>query len=93
MLRLVSVLPLFLFASIAAAAERTVTFAVENMTCALCPITVRTAMERVTGVKDVRVDFESKTAIVVFDDREASVEDISERSRRAGYPAIPKERE
>ena len=29
------------------AAERTVTFAVENMTCALCPITVKRAMQGV----------------------------------------------
>lgn len=91
MLRLLFALPLLLFASIAVAAERTTTFLVENMTCALCPITVRTAMERVAGVKDVQVDFESKTAIVVFDDAEASVANIAEASRLAGYPAIPKE--
>lgn len=91
MRRLLVLLPLLLSASIAAAAERTVTFAVENMTCALCPITVRTAIEDVAGVKDVQVDFESKTAIVVFDDAEATVEDIAEASRLAGYPAAPRE--
>jgi len=91
MLRFLLLVPLCLSASIAAAAERTVTLAVEKMTCALCPITVRTAIEQVVGVRDVEVDFESKTAVVVFDDAEASVEDIAEASRLAGYPATPKE--
>jgi len=91
MLRFLVLLPLLLSASIAAAAEQTVTLAVENMTCALCPITVRTAIEHVTGVKDVEVDFETKTAVVVFDDAEATVQDIAEASRQAGYPAALKE--
>jgi mercuric ion binding protein len=91
MLRLLFLVPLLLSASAAAAAEQTVTLAVENMTCALCPVTVRTAIERVAGVKDVEVDFGSKTAVVVFDDAKASVEDIAEASRLAGYPATPRE--
>jgi mercuric ion binding protein len=91
MLRFLILLPLLLSASIAAAAERTVTLTVENMTCAQCPITVRTAIEHVAGVKDVQVDFESKTAVVVFDDAQATVQDIAEASREAGYPAAVKE--
>jgi mercuric ion binding protein len=91
MLRFLILLPPLLFASVAAAAERTVTLTVENMTCALCPVTVRTAIEHVTGVKDVQVDFESKVAVVVFDDAETTVEDIAEASRLAGYPAAPTE--
>lgn len=91
MLRLLAAFLLVLSASVAVAAERTVTLRVENMTCALCPITVRTAMERVAGVKDVRVDFESRTAVVVFDDAETTVEDIAEASRLAGYPAAATE--
>jgi len=91
MLRFLVLSALLLSASIASAAERTVTLTVENMTCALCPITVRTAIARVSGVRDVDVDFESKTAVVVFDDEEATVEDIAEASRQAGYPAALKE--
>lgn len=92
MLRLLVPLPLLLLsAPFAEAAERTVALVVENMTCALCPITVRTAIGRVAGVKDVRVDFENKTAVVVFDDAEATTQDIMEASRQAGYPAALKE--
>jgi mercuric ion binding protein len=93
MLRFLILLPLLLSASVAAAAERAVTLAVQNMTCPLCPLTVRTAIEHVTGVKDVQVDFETKTAVVVFDDSETTVQDIAEASRLAGYPAAPKESE
>ncbi len=91
MLRFLALLPLLLSASAAAAAARTVTLAVENMTCALCPITVRTAIERVAGVKDVQVDIETKTAVVVFDDAEATDQDIAKASRQAGYPATVEE--
>lgn len=67
--------------------EETRTFAIENMYCAACPITVRKAMEKVAGVKSVAVDFEAKTATVVFDPSVATVEAIAAASTNAGYPA------
>ena len=69
------------------ASERTATFAIENMTCALCPITVKKAMEGVSGVKAVTVDFDAKTATVVFDPAIATLDAIAETSTNAGYPA------
>tara|TARA_R110000868_G_scaffold80512_9_gene228777 strand:+ start:1624 stop:1911 length:288 start_codon:yes stop_codon:yes gene_type:complete len=69
--------------------EKTTTFAVEGMYCALCPVTVRKAMEGVTGVKSVAVDFEAKTAAVTFDPSLATPEQIAEASSMAGYPAAP----
>lgn len=72
-----------------AAAERTVTFTVEKMTCAACPITVRQAMQKVEGVKSVTVDFETKTATVVFDPAVTTPEQIAAASTNAGYPATP----
>jgi mercuric ion binding protein len=87
MFRIAFLLSLLLTTSQALAAERTVRMHVENMTCVLCPITVRTTMERVPGVKDVKVNLESKTATVVFDDTKATVGEIEEASRQAGYPA------
>ena len=71
------------------AAMETKTFAVENMTCALCPLTVKTAMERAEGVRAVAVDFGSKTATVTFDPSVASAEAIAAASTNAGYPARP----
>ena len=73
-----------------AASERTATFAVENMTCALCPVTVRKAMAQVKGVKSVKIDFDAQTAMVVFDPAVATPAQIAEASKNAGYPANPK---
>lgn len=72
------------------AEARTITFAVEKMTCAACPITVKEAMRGVDGVKSVKVDFEAKTATVVFDPSLAAPEEIAAASTNAGYPAHPK---
>lgn len=72
-----------------AVAEQTVTFAVEKMTCGTCPITVRKAMERVEGVKSVSIDFEAKTATVIFDSAATSAVQIGAASTNAGYPAAP----
>lgn len=69
------------------AAEQTVTFAVDNMTCALCPATVKRAMEGVEGVHAVAIDFEARTATVVFDTAATSAEAIATASANAGYPA------
>ncbi len=63
------------------------TFAIENMTCAACPITVRIAMQGVEGVKSVDVDFGAKTATVVFDPAVTTSDAIARASTNAGYPA------
>lgn len=69
--------------------SREASFAIDNMTCALCPITVRKAMEKVAGVRDVKVDFKAKTATVHFDPAQATIEAIALASTNAGYPAHP----
>lgn len=71
------------------AVELTTTFAIENMTCALCPVTVKTAMERVEGVQSVKIDFAAKTATVVFDPSVTTPEVIAAASTNVGYPATP----
>lgn len=67
---------------------QTATFAVENMTCATCPITVRQAMQGVGGVHDVTIDFEAKTATARFDPAQTKAEAIAAASTEAGYPAL-----
>lgn len=69
------------------AALQTQTFTVEKMTCAACPITVRTAMSRVEGVQSVEVDFEARTATVIFDPAITTTDEIAQASADAGYPA------
>lgn len=70
-----------------AAALQTRSFTIEKMTCAACPITVKTAMKRVAGVRSVDVDFASKTASVTFDPAVTSADKIGRASTDVGYPA------
>jgi len=68
-------------------AQQTRTFAIENMTCALCPVTVKKAMSNVNGVKSVNVNLDTKTATVEFDSTVTTVDEIAQSSTNAGYPA------
>jgi mercuric ion binding protein len=52
-------------------------------------ITVRKAMQRLDGVEGVTVDFDSKTAIVVYDASLTNVEEITASSSDVGFPATP----
>ena len=72
-----------------ASASETVRFIVENMTCALCPLTVKTAMANVEGVRSVEIDFDAKTATVEFDPSVTSAALVAAASENAGYPATP----
>lgn len=74
-------------ASAAAAAERTVTFGVDNMTCGSCPYIVKASMTSVGGVRDVAISLEAKTVTVTFDDTRTTAEAIGAASTNAGYPA------
>ncbi|WP_375567560.1 heavy-metal-associated domain-containing protein [Oceaniradius stylonematis] len=87
---LAAVAPITVFPAVAqtVAAEQTVTFTVDNMTCALCPVTVKRAMEGVAGVRAVEIDFEARTATVVFDTAATNAEAIAAASANAGYPAV-----
>ncbi len=69
--------------------EQTQLFRVEKMTCAACPITVKKAIKRVAGVKSVSVDFEAKTAVVVFDPAITNVDEIAAAPTGVGYPTTP----
>lgn len=79
--------------AVASVEAQTHVFAIENMTCAACPFTVKKAMSRVEGVKEVTVDFEAKTATAIFDPTITKVEAIANASTDVGYPATPIEGE
>lgn len=72
-----------------AALRDTRTFKIDNMTCPLCPVTVREAMRKVNGVKSVKINFEARTATVVFDPSMTTSDTIASASANAGYPAKP----
>jgi mercuric ion binding protein len=70
-----------------AAAPKTVTLDVKNMTCELCPVTVRKSLEQVPGVSAVKVDFERKTATVTYDPGKAQPDALTRATTNAGYPS------
>jgi mercuric ion binding protein len=89
-LSVIAVIVPMMTASAAFASERTITFAVDNMTCASCPYIVKNSMAAVPGVAKVAVSFEAKTATVTFDDTKTNPDAIAAASMNAGYPAHAK---
>ena len=82
---------LLLLASPAWAAPKTVTLAVPGMTCATCPITVKKALIKVTGVSKVDVDLDKLQAVVTFDDARTTVAALTKATTDAGYPSTVKD--
>jgi len=71
----------------ALAGDQTITLAVEKMYCAACPLTVKTAIEKIAGVKDAKVDYQKKQAVVTFDPAKTTAEAVAAASTNVGYPA------
>jgi periplasmic mercuric ion binding protein len=72
------------------AATKTVTLDVPGMTCAACPITVKTALTKLKGVEKAEVSFPKKEAVVTFDDSKTKIEELTEATKKAGYPSTVK---
>lgn len=60
---------------------------VEGMTCATCEIAVRSAVQRVSGVKSVQVSVATNKASVDFDPTQANTEQIVSAINSTGYRA------
>jgi len=83
---------LIVLAAVAApawAATKTTTLSVPGMTCAACPVTVRTALSRVAGVEGTRINFDKREAIVTYDDSRTDVRALTKATTDAGYPSVP----
>lgn len=71
----------------AMAAEQTVTLSVPGMNCPVCPITVRKALEKVDGVRSAKVDYDSKSATIIYDDQITATAALMKATENAGYPS------
>ena len=80
---------LILISGAVGAETQTVTLDVPKMYCAVCPITVSKALNKVDGVTAVDASFESKTAIVTFDDTKTNIQTLVAATTNAGYPSSP----
>mgnify|MGYP001565551889 FL=1 len=76
--------------SAAWAAERTVTLSVPGMYCAMCPVSIKAALNKVNGVIKTAASYDTKEAVVSFDDAKTNVEALTKATTDAGYPATVK---
>jgi len=74
-----------------AGGTRTATLDVTNMDCAVCPISVRKALEKVPGVDTAKVDFKTKRAVVAFDPAKTTPEVLTRATADAGFPSSVKQ--
>lgn len=66
---------------------RQVVLDVPSMNCALCPISVKKALEKVPGVLAAKADLATRTAEATYDSDRASAERLAKAVTDAGYPA------
>lgn len=72
----------------AAADTAKVKLAISGMTCGSCATTARITLERVDGVYDAEVSYDSASAVVLYDPEETSPEEfISYLEEMTGYEA------
>jgi copper ion binding protein len=64
-----------------------ITIPVEGMTCNSCNTAVEMAVGKLDGVKNVQADFQTKKAVVKYDESKVSVNQITEAIDYLGYRA------
>lgn len=72
-----------------ATTRRTVTLAVKGMTCGGCVLGTRTVLARLAGVTKADVSYEKGTAVVTYDPRKVTVEQMVAAVKTLGYTATP----
>ena len=91
MMKKITLLFLLTLTSLSAIAEtKTVTLEVPTMNCVTCPFTVKKALQNVEGVSKAEVTFDTKLAVVTFDDEKTTVKALTETTTNAGYPSTVK---
>ncbi len=71
----------------AAAKEQVIILAVENMTCSMCPVTVRQALEMKEGVYEAKVSLEPPRAVVIYDDGIVDPPSLITATTNTGFPS------
>lgn len=89
LISLLVALPVMAFA----APIQTVTLEVSNMTCSVCPITVKKSLVAVEGVETVTISLDDKIAVVTYDPDKTQVDKLTAATTDAGYPSVVKNEE
>ena len=90
MRKIIASIALALTSSAALAVTQTVTLSVTGMDCPVCPITVKKALQKVDGVKKVKVEFKARETNITFDDAITNADLLMQATTNAGYPSTLK---
>jgi periplasmic mercuric ion binding protein len=71
--------------------NQSVILELQNMTCAMCEFTIKKALQGVDGVEDANVDYDTKTAKVMFNREKTTVGALIKATTDAGYPATERQ--
>lgn len=66
-------------------------YEIQGMTCVTCPITVKAALKKINGIKEVRVSLEEKNAMAEFDANQTNLKEIKNTIESVGYKAAQHE--
>ena len=72
-------------ATATAVANKTVTVAIEGMTCTGCENTVQESVTKIAGVTEIKASHLDSTAVISFDSTKTSIAAIGEAVTEAGY--------
>ena len=68
------------------AGESTATYRVDGMMCAVnCPMKVNQSLDGIEGINSCKVDFDSKTATIIFDNEKIDREKIARTIQKSTY--------
>ena len=73
-----------------AVVARRVSIPVSGMICQVCAGTVKSALKKVDGVQDAEISLEQRNAVVHYDARKVSLDQLTRAIEKAGYkPGVP----
>jgi len=65
-------------------------YQVEGMTCSACGVTLKAAVKKIDGVKEVTASVENKEATITFDPKKTNASEIKKSIDNVGYKATAK---
>jgi len=82
----------FVAVTVSAGETKQVILDVPGMNCALCPPTVKKALQRVPGYVDAKIDVDTKRAVVTYDADKTAPQSLARAVTDAGFSAtvVPK---
>ena len=84
-------IPVFLVAGLLAwpalAATKSATLAVKGWTCGSCAVSTRIALKKLDGVKDARVTYADKGAVVEYAPSKVTTGQLADAVNKLGYKA------